>query len=124
VQVKLSSAKNFQLVSAQEDSVTAAQHQAAALPGEQPDITAADTADMANAPTDSSSSSSQAAPLCCCGAAGVPRVLQGSPGAEGVVVQFGKTDMNAFILDYDPCVCTALQTFAVALTSFGTKLLA
>jgi hypothetical protein len=125
VQVKLSSAKNFQLVSAQEDSMNAAHHPAAAAtPGEQHDTaTATATAVTADTPTDSSSSSSssQALPMCSCRAAGV---LRGSPGAEGVVVQFGKTDVNAFILDYDPCVSTALQAFAVAITSFGTKLLA
>lgn len=50
--------------------------------------------------------------------------LPSSPGTGGIVVQFGKTEPHAFILDYDPCVTTALQAFAVALTTFGTKLLA
>lgn len=47
-----------------------------------------------------------------------------SPGTGGVQMLFGKTQANGFVLDYDPCVITALQAFAVALTSFGTKILA
>jgi hypothetical protein len=50
--------------------------------------------------------------------------LRNSPGTGGIVVQFGKTEPDAFILDFDPCVITALQAFAVALTTFGVKLLA
>jgi len=53
----------------------------------------------------------------------LPAGLRGSPGADGIVVQFGKVDADSFILDYDPCVTNALQAFAVALSTFGTKLL-
>jgi hypothetical protein len=99
-QVKLSSAKNFQLVNA------------AATDQAQPQQGAAAGGDLA---TNSSSSVSEP---------GSPPALQGLPGTGGVVVQFGKTAPHAFILDYDPCVTTALQAFAVALTTFGTKVLA
>lgn len=97
--VKLSSAKNFQLVNA------AAKDQAHPQQG----------AAAGGDPNTSSSSVSEPGSL---------PALQGSPGTGGVVVQFGKTEPHAFILDYDPCVTTALQAFAVALTTFGTKVLA
>jgi len=40
-----------------------------------------------------------------------------------VLVQFGKVDEDLYVLDYDPSVITALQAFAVALTTFESKLL-
>jgi hypothetical protein len=50
-------------------------------------------------------------------------VVRGSACTGGVVMQFGKVGRNVFILDYDPVLVSALQAFAVALTTFGTKLL-
>ena len=36
-----------------------------------------------------------------------------------VVVQFGKVDTDAYILDYDPGALCAAQAFGVALSMFG-----
>lgn len=102
MQVKLSSAKNFQLVAAAAKDTAHSQQGAAA--GE----------DLNSSGSNSSSVSGLS----------TPPPLQGSPGTKGVVVQFGKTEPHAFVLDYDPCVTTALQAFAVALTTFGTKIFA
>lgn len=96
MQVKLSSAKNFQLVAA------------AAKDRAQPQQGAAAGGDLNSSVSGLST----------------PAPLQGPPGTNGVVVQFGKTEPHAFILDYDPCVTTALQAFPVALTTFGTKIFA
>eukprot|EP00877_Chromochloris_zofingiensis_P009350 jgi/Chrzof1/4669/Cz14g22060.t1 len=41
----------------------------------------------------------------------------------GIAMQFGKVDSNLFILDYDPCLVSAAQAFAVALTTFESKIL-
>lgn len=49
--------------------------------------------------------------------------VQGSPQTYGIVTQFGKVESNTFILDYDPVLVTAVQAFAVALTTFGAKIL-
>jgi hypothetical protein len=38
-------------------------------------------------------------------------------------MQFGKVDADVYILDYNPCVLTAAQAFAVALTTFEAKVL-
>lgn len=105
LQVKLSSAKNFQLVSA--PPAQPAQPTAQT----QPRPAAANIIDVLEAGNEVSSVVS------------IPG-LRNSPGTGGIVVQFGKTEPNAFILDFDPCVITAMQAFAVALTTFGIKLLA
>eukprot|EP00803_Ostreobium_quekettii_P008915 evm.model.scf_1818.2 EVM.evm.TU.scf_1818.2 scf_1818:21386-28548(+) len=40
-----------------------------------------------------------------------------------IVMQFGKFDMDTFIMDYNPEIITGVQAFAVALTSFEGRLL-
>jgi hypothetical protein len=119
LQVRLSSAKNFQLVSAaadtpQQKTPTQAQPQ----PG---DAAAADAEAFGAAGAVGVDGVAD-------GAEGVapaaPAVLGSSVSNGGVVMQFGKTDVDAFILDYNPCITTALQALAVACTTFGTKLLA
>jgi hypothetical protein len=50
-------------------------------------------------------------------------LLRGSAHTGGIVTQFGKVDSDVYILDYDPVLMNGLQAFAVALTSFGTKVL-
>ena len=53
----------------------------------------------------------------------LPGAVVGSPATWGIAMQFGKVDTDLFILDYDPCLVSAVQAFAVALTTFETKLL-
>jgi hypothetical protein len=53
----------------------------------------------------------------------LPGAIVGSPATWGIAMQFGKVDTDLFILDYDPCLVSAVQAFAVALTTFETKLL-
>jgi hypothetical protein len=114
VQVRLSSAKNFQLVSAaadtpQQKTLTQAGDAAAA------DAEAAPAAGVGvDVVADGAEAVSTAAPA----------VASKSTSSAGVVMQFGKTDVDAFILDYNPCITTAMQALAVACTTFGTKLLA
>jgi hypothetical protein len=42
---------------------------------------------------------------------------------ERVVMQFGKCDDDCFVLDFDPRALTAVQAFAIALTTFGGKVM-
>ncbi|KXZ47659.1 hypothetical protein GPECTOR_33g541 [Gonium pectorale] len=44
-------------------------------------------------------------------------------GAGRCVMQFGKVDEGIYILDFNPCVLTAAQAFAAALSTFETKYL-
>lgn len=43
--------------------------------------------------------------------------------AERVVMQFGKVDTDAYILDFKPTVLTAFQAFAICLSTFDSKLM-
>ncbi|GLI59375.1 hypothetical protein VaNZ11_001240 [Volvox africanus] len=43
--------------------------------------------------------------------------------AERCVMQFGKVEEGFYILDFNPCVLTAAQAFAAALSTFETKYL-
>ncbi|EFJ48774.1 hypothetical protein VOLCADRAFT_90606 [Volvox carteri f. nagariensis] len=43
--------------------------------------------------------------------------------AERCVMQFGKVEEGIYILDFNPCVLTAAQAFAAALSTFETKYL-
>lgn len=139
LQVKLASAKNFQLVSRPAEATvcrTLGGSQSSELHLSNTPWTPADThiqpgAALA-APSEASSSSSASGHMLCSSspwpegavdAVQLPTGLQGSPGADGIVVQFGKIDADSFILDYDPCVTNTLQAFAMALSTFGTKLL-
>lgn len=38
-------------------------------------------------------------------------------------VQFGKVDSYTYIMDYNPAEITAIQAFAISLSTFDTKLL-
>ena len=38
-------------------------------------------------------------------------------------VQFGKVDATTYIMDYNPAEITAIQAFAISLSTFDTKLL-
>ena len=38
-------------------------------------------------------------------------------------VQFGKVDAYTYIMDYNPSEITAIQAFAISLSTFDTKLL-
>jgi hypothetical protein len=40
-----------------------------------------------------------------------------------ILMQFGKVERHSFVLDFNPCVISMGQAFAMALTSFETKLL-
>jgi hypothetical protein len=40
-----------------------------------------------------------------------------------VHVQFGKVDANTYIMDFNPTIVSAAQAFAVALSTFDTKVL-
>jgi Tub family len=40
-----------------------------------------------------------------------------------VCSQFGKVDQNTYIMDFNPAVISAIQAFAVALSTFDTKVL-
>ena len=73
--------------------------------------------------------------MLCQGSAGLSRTQSSSPIvwhlhvnvplAQDVVVglQFGKVDSYTYIMDYNPAEITALQAFAVSLSTFDTKLL-
>ena len=39
------------------------------------------------------------------------------------LLQFGKVDTYTYIMDYNPSEITALQAFAISLSTFETKLL-
>ena len=49
-------------------------------------------------------------------------VRQNDPN-EKVIMQFGKVDANAFILDFNPTMLSAVQSFAISLTTFPGKFL-
>jgi hypothetical protein len=40
-----------------------------------------------------------------------------------VQMQFGKVDANVFVLDFDPTALSALQAFAIALSTFESKVI-
>lgn len=40
-----------------------------------------------------------------------------------IVMQFGKVDAYTYIMDYNPAEITAIQAFAISLSTFDTKLL-
>jgi hypothetical protein len=48
-------------------------------------------------------------------------VRAGDP-TERVVLQFGKAEQDAFILDFNPMVLTASQAFGIVLSTFDSKL--
>ncbi|GAB4814491.1 hypothetical protein N2152v2_001537 [Parachlorella kessleri] len=43
--------------------------------------------------------------------------------AAAVVVQFGKLERDAYILDFDPTVITAFQAMCIGLSTFNTKVM-
>ena len=47
-------------------------------------------------------------------------VKEGDEDAK-VTMQFGKVDKDAFILDFNPTTLSAIQAFAIALTTFDSK---
>lgn len=44
------------------------------------------------------------------------------PGGP-VIMQFGKVDQDIYILDFNPMRVNALQAFAVALSTFDSKIM-
>jgi hypothetical protein len=44
-------------------------------------------------------------------------------GDARVVMQFGKVDKDAFVLDFNPRALSAVQAFAVALSTFDGKIM-
>ncbi|KAG2454980.1 hypothetical protein HYH02_000806 [Chlamydomonas schloesseri] len=51
------------------------------------------------------------------------QLMCSADGAERCVMQFGKVEDGVYILDFNPCVLTAAQAFAAALSTFETKYL-
>ncbi|KAL4439179.1 hypothetical protein ABPG77_004081 [Micractinium sp. CCAP 211/92] len=51
------------------------------------------------------------------------QLVRADDPAERVVMQFGKAEQDAFILDFNPTVLTAFQAFAIVLSTFDSKLL-
>lgn len=51
------------------------------------------------------------------------QLVRADDPAERVVMQFGKAEQDAFILDFNPTVLTALQAFSIVLSTFDSKLL-
>ncbi|KAG2489838.1 hypothetical protein HYH03_011641 [Edaphochlamys debaryana] len=51
------------------------------------------------------------------------QLMCSADGAGRCVMQFGKVEDGVYILDYNPCVLTAAQAFAAALSTFETKYL-
>lgn len=50
------------------------------------------------------------------------QLVRASDPAERVVLQFGKAEQDAFILDFNPMVLTASQAFGIVLSTFDSKL--
>lgn len=40
-----------------------------------------------------------------------------------MVLQFGKADEDAYILDFNPTLLSAFQAFAIALSTFDSKIM-
>jgi hypothetical protein len=147
--VRLASVKNFQLVTdpnpprsaAPAFSNLAAAAAAAALDGSDASFSSDGASSASSSSSDSSHHPASVAAAAAAGdQAGGPEggpdaahhqaglsgpglLLRGSAHTGGIVTQFGKVDNDMYILDYDPVLINGLQTFAVALTSFGTKVL-
>ncbi|GLC42680.1 hypothetical protein PLESTB_001126600 [Pleodorina starrii] len=51
------------------------------------------------------------------------QLMATADGAGRCVMQFGKVEEGLYILDFNPCVLTAAQAFAAALSTFETKYL-
>ncbi|KAI3428445.1 hypothetical protein D9Q98_007272 [Chlorella vulgaris] len=51
------------------------------------------------------------------------QLVRGNDPAERVVMQFGKAEQDAFILDFNPTVLTALTAFGLVLSTFDSKFL-
>ncbi|KAL4428496.1 hypothetical protein ABPG75_002585 [Micractinium tetrahymenae] len=51
------------------------------------------------------------------------QLVRADDETERVVMQFGKAEQDAFILDFNPTVLTAFQAFAIVLSTFDSKLL-
>jgi hypothetical protein len=49
------------------------------------------------------------------------QLIRDDDPAERIVMQFGKVDKDAFILDFNPTVLSAAQAFAICLTTFDGK---
>ncbi|EFN55415.1 hypothetical protein CHLNCDRAFT_58003 [Chlorella variabilis] len=50
------------------------------------------------------------------------QLVRGDDPGERVVMQFGKAEQDAFILDFNPTVLTAVEAFGVVLSTFDSKL--
>eukprot|EP00891_Asterochloris_glomerata_P009397 jgi/Astpho2/9397/e_gw1.00145.138.1_t len=51
------------------------------------------------------------------------QLVQTQGASETVIMQFGKVEGDTFVLDYFSHRITALQAFAISLTTFESKLL-
>jgi hypothetical protein len=148
--VRLASVKNFQLVTdpnpprsaapAISNLAAAAAAAAAGLDASDASFSSDGASDASSSSSDSSHHTASVAAAAAGDQAGGPEggpdtahhqaglsgsglLLRGSAHTGGIVTQFGKVDNDTYILDYDPVLINGLQAFAVALTSFGTKVL-
>ncbi|CAL8465340.1 g4875 [Coccomyxa elongata] len=51
------------------------------------------------------------------------QLILSSDPSKSIVMQFGKVDANTYIMDFNPCIVSTAQAFAIALSTFDTKVL-